>query len=257
MPDPSRHLLILGGTALASALAEAASARFGDRLEITTSLAGRTSAPRQMPGRLRIGGFGGAAGLAEWMVSNRVGLAVDATHPFAAAISANLCAACDAAGVPRLALTRPPWRAVPGDRWIDVAGFVEAAVALAGIGPRIFLSVGSQKLEGFASANHVHFVVRMIDPPRTPLPLHDCSVVLGRGPFEVAAEADLLRRERIDGMVSRNSGGTATYAKIAAARELGLPVVMIAPPPPPAGPRAEELEGALQWIATELATVVS
>lgn len=245
------HLLILGGTAEAAQLAEAAVERYGATLAVTSSLAGVTRAPKPVAGALRVGGFGGVSGLADWL--RRVDMVVDATHPFATRISANSRAACVAERVPRLVLSRPFWQRKTGDRWRVVSDLDSAAALLPDMSKRAFLSVGSQRLEAFSGLRDVHFVVRMIDPPVTALNLSRYSVVLGRGPFDVAAERDLLHRERIDTVVSRNSGGTATYAKIAAARMLNLPVVMIAPPPHVSDVRVESLEGALQWIDERIA----
>lgn len=254
MPAPrSPHLLILGGTAEAARLAEAVRDRFGLALAVTSSLAGRTRAPGTLAGAVRTGGFGGAVGLAAWLRTERVNLVVDATHPFARQISANARRACDAENVPRLILARAPWQAESSDNWRCVSGLDTAAALLPDIAKRAFLSLGSAHLTAFAGLPGVHLVVRMIDPPAGRLPLVDYSVVLGRGPFDVAAELDLLRRERIDVVVSRNSGGAATVAKLHAARTLGLPVVMIAPPARELGDSVESLEGALQWITDRLA----
>jgi precorrin-6A/cobalt-precorrin-6A reductase len=252
MRDRNPHLLILAGTAHAARLADAVRARFGDSLMVTVSLAGRTESPQTVAGVMRVGGFGGAEGLAGWLRKAGVDMVVDATHPFAARISGNARLACDVAGVSRLVFSRPPWVASAGDRWREVPDFESAAAILPQTGSRIFLSIGSQKLDAFAGLHGVHLVVRMIDSPKTELPLADYSVILGRGPFCEAGEIDLLRRERVDAVVSRNSGGAATFAKIAAARRLRLPVVMIAPPPPERGSNAETLEGALQWVARRM-----
>lgn len=254
MPVPeTSHLLILGGTAEAAQLAETAEKQFGAALAVTTSLAGATRAPKSVAGALRVGGFGGASGLAAWIRREQVHMVVDATHPFATQISANSREACTAEMVPRLVLSRPHWQRKTGDRWHDVPDLDSAAGLLPDMANRVFLSIGSQRLEAFSGLRDVHLVVRMIDPPPATLNLSRYSVVLGRGPFDVAAERDLLHRERIDTVVSRNSGGMATYAKIAAARMLNLPVVMIAPPTHVSDVRAESLEGALQWIDERIA----
>jgi len=247
------HLLILGGTAEAAALAAAANNRFGATLKITTSLAGITRAPRSVSGALRIGGFGGASGLATWLQGNEVDLVVDATHPFAIIISENTIQACMSTNLPHLVYSRPSWEPKAGDRWRIVSDLDSAAALLPEMAERVFLSLGSQRLEAFAGLKGVHLLVRMIDPPETPPPLVDYTVVLGRGPFDVEAEHDLLRRERIDTIVSRNSGGAATYAKIEAARHLHLPVVMVAPPVWETDDRVESLEGALRWIEAQIA----
>ena len=251
MPVGERHLLILGGTAQAARLAAAIEPHFGGAIAVTTSLAGRTNAPRTVAGEIRIGGFGGAAGLADWLEAASIDMVVDATHPFAARISANVRHACAAAAVPRLILARAPWRDNPGDDWRRAADLAHAAAIVPDVGKRVFLSVGSQGIGAFTELKNIHFIVRMIDPPVEDLPLDDYMLVLERGPFEEASELRLLRDARIDAVVSRNSGGTATFAKIAAARRLGLPVIMVAPPPPEPGLRVDTLEEVLQWIEKE------
>jgi precorrin-6A/cobalt-precorrin-6A reductase len=243
-----RHLLILGGTGEAAALAEGALARFGDGVRVTTALAGRTRNPGPIAGQVRIGGFGGAAGLAAYVVEREVDRLIDATHPFAAAISRSARLAAERTLVPRLLLRRPPWRRHPLDRWIEVDSLAAAALLVERVGKRAWLTVGAGPLAAFAPATGVRFVVRLIDPPRQALPLRSCEVVLGRGPFSVAEERHLLRHFAIDVLVSRASGGAATEAKLIAARELGLPVIMVRRPPPEPGPAVESVEAALDWL---------
>jgi precorrin-6A/cobalt-precorrin-6A reductase len=243
------HLLILGGTGEASALARAALARFGEATIVTTALAGRTQRPGPIPGRVRIGGFGGAVGLAAYIAEQRVDRVIDATHPFAAAISASARVACDMARVQRLVLLRPPWRRHPLDRWIEV-DTLEAAAAMVGrVGRRAWLTVGAGAIAPFAEATSVRFVVRVVDPPRERLPLRFHQIVVGRGPFTLAEERHLLQRHAIDVVVCKASGGAATEAKLIAARELSLPVIMVRRPPPPLGPAVDTIEAALAWLA--------
>jgi precorrin-6A/cobalt-precorrin-6A reductase len=246
-----RHLLILGGTGEAVALAARAAATA--RLRVTTSLAGRTSAPARPEGERRSGGFGGAAGLARYLREAGIDLVIDATHPYAARISRHATEACAAAGIPRLALLRPPWTAQPGDRWIEVADAAEAAAALGDLGRRVFLTTGRQTLEAFAALAEHWFLVRLIETPRDGLPLQRYEAIAARGPVRVNEEIALLRRHGIEAVVSKNSGGDATHAKIAAARACALPVVMIRRPAPPAGERAESIEAALAWLGRHLA----
>ncbi len=250
MRGPDRpHLLILGGTSEAARLAQTLSERFGAALVVTTSLAGRTKSPGPLSGVTRQGGFGGAKGLSDWIREHNVDLMVDATHPFAQQISANARDACDAESIPRLILFRKPWRATDRDNWLNVSSFDTAAALLRDIAKRVFLSVGSTHLDAFAGLRSVHLVVRMIDEPKSLLPLADYSVILEKGPFDESAEQELLRRERIDVVVSRNSGGAATFAKIKAARTLNLPVVMVTSPAREVGEYVDSLEGAMRWIA--------
>lgn len=212
------------------------------------SLAGRTATPAPQPVALRVGGFGGVAGLVRYLRDEKVAAMIDATHPYADQISAHAVAAARDTGVPLASLVRTPWREQPGDRWQHVANTGSAAMALGRSARRIFLGIGRQELPAFAAAPHHHYVARVIEaPPADGLPPH-IILVQARGPFDLAAETALLRERRIDLVVSKNSGGTATYAKIAAARALGLPVVMIARPDKPAGHVVSTPEEAMTWL---------
>ena len=242
------RLLILGGTGEASALARAALARFGEAMAVTTALAGRTERPGPIPGDVRIGGFGGAKGLADYLAAQRIDRLIDATHPFAAEISASARIACMAAGVPRLVLVRPPWRRHPLDRWIEVDSLEGAAEMVGRVGRRAWLTVGAGSIAPFARADRVRFVVRLVDPPREKPPLKFHEIVLGRGPFSLAEERHLLQRHAIDVLVCKASGGAATEAKLVAARELSLPVIMVRRPPRETGPWVETVEAALDWL---------
>jgi len=243
------RLLILGGTGEAAALARAVLVRFGDAIDMTTALAGRTHHPGPIPGMVRIGGFGGAAGLADYLRDERIDRVIDATHPFAAEISGAARLACDQLRIPRLLLLRPAWRRHPLDRWIEVDSIEAAAQIVGRVGRRALLTVGASEVAAFATATGVRFVVRMIDPPREPLPLRFHQVILGRGPFALAEERHLLQRHAIDVLVCKASGGTATEAKLEAARELSLPVIMVRRPPPERGLSVDNVEEALDWLA--------
>jgi len=247
-----RTLLVLGGTGEGRRLAERAVAEFGERLQVITSLAGRTADPVPVAGTLRQGGFGGAAGLAAYLRDHKVDLLIDATHPFADQISRNAAQAAAVAGVPRLAIVRPPWRAQPGDRWIEVADAPAAAEAVRPLGQRIWLTLGTADIEAFATLTDHWFLVRRVDPPPEALPLRQAEILLARGPFALADEKRILAEYRIDAVVSRASGGAATEAKLDAAREAGLPVVMIARPPPPAAPTVATVDAALRWLHEHL-----
>ena len=253
-PDPERRprLLILGGTAEGRALAAAAAARFGPALTVISALAGRTRAPVLPAGEVRIGGFGGAEGLAAYLRGEGIGLLVDATHPFATQISAQACAAAQQAGTRRLALVRPPWREAAGDRWIEVETVEAAAAAIPAGAERVFLTVGVRSLSPFAGRRDCWFLVRLVDEPAEAIPLARHRLICARGPFAEADERALLAEHRIDCLVTRASGGDATVAKLAAARTLGLPVVMVQRPPPPPGAQATSVEDAVAWIAERL-----
>jgi precorrin-6A/cobalt-precorrin-6A reductase len=243
------RLLILGGTGEAAALARAVLARFGDAIAVTTALAGRTRHPGPIAGQVRIGGFGGAGGLVDYLVAQHIDRVIDATHPFAAEISSAARLACDLTRIPRLLLVRPPWRRHPLDRWIEVDSIEAAAQIVGRVGRRALLTVGATEIAAFAPANGVRFVVRMIDRPRLPLPLRFHEVVLGRGPFALTEERHLLQRCAIDVLVCKASGGTATEAKLVAARELSLPVIMVRRPPVERGLSVDSVDGALDWLA--------
>jgi precorrin-6A/cobalt-precorrin-6A reductase len=250
--DRPAHLLILGGTGEAGALAAAVLARFGDAVAVTTSLAGRTTQPKLPAGAVRRGGFGGAAALASYLAAERVTAVIDATHPFAAQISAQAVEASATAGVPRLRLERPPWLRHPDDRWIEVDGVAAAAAALPALGRRAFLTIGHRGLDAFAGLPGMHFLVRLVEAPGRTLPLPSAELLLGRGPFTLPEERLILERHGIDMLVTKASGGAATAAKLEAARERGLPVVMLRRPPPPPGARVLGVAAALDWLVDSL-----
>jgi precorrin-6A/cobalt-precorrin-6A reductase len=224
----SLRVLILGGTTEASALARLVADQ--PAIAATLSFAGRTENPVPPPIPYRIGGFGGAEGLARHLRAARIAAVVDATHPYAVRISANAVAACAAVGVPLAVLTRAPWDPVAGDRWTVVDDAPAAARALGPAPRRVFLTLGRLELDAFAAAPQHHYLVRTVDAPDPPPALPRMTQIQARGPFDEAGERDLLLRERIDVLVTKNSGGSATYAKIAAARAMGLPVVLIRRP---------------------------
>lgn len=224
-------LLILGGTADAVALARAAAGM----AEVTYSLAGVTQNPRLPACRIRKGGFGGAEGLAGFLEAEGFDLLLDATHPFAANIAVHAARAAEIAGVSRLKFLRPPWTAVPGDHWVSVSDTRAAAQTLIGLGHRVFLTVGARDLGAFAHLSDTWFLVRLIAAPADPIPLAGHERIVARGPFNPEAERVLFARYGIDVLVSRNSGGDAVSAKLTAARDLSIPVVMIERPIPPPG----------------------
>lgn len=242
-----RTVLVLGGTGEARALAAALDGAPGTR--VISTLAGRIAAPRLPAGEVRVGGFGGVDGLVRYLREAAVDVLLDATHPFAAHMPFHAAAAGEATGVPRLRVCRPRWRARPDDDWRPVPDLAAAAAEVGALGARrVFLTTGRQELVPFAGVPGVWFLVRAIEPPE-PMPLLDATVVLARGPFEEADEVALLTEHRIDAVVSKNSGGSAAIAKLAAARRLGIPVVMVDRPPAPAGPVAPTVDDALAWLA--------
>lgn len=219
------HLLLLGGTEEAYDLAEVLAGRAD--LRVTTSLAGATANPRLPAGPHRIGGFGGTAGLAAWLAGEEVALLLDASHPFASRITSQARTAAATAGIPYLRLERPPWRPAPCDDWRFAVDLETGLMALGPQARRVFAAVGARALDRLGAAP-LSFVVRGVDPA-THVPAN-VTFVVGRGPFVLEAERRLFEAERIDAVLCRNSGGQGAHAKLDAARELGLPVVMIERP---------------------------
>jgi precorrin-6A/cobalt-precorrin-6A reductase len=239
------RLLILGGTGEGAALAAACAAR--PELDVISSLAGRTLRPEPLPGQVRHGGFGGIAGLIAYLEAERIERVLDATHPFATRIGAHAAAACTALGLPRLRLLRPPWRPVAGDVWHEVAAAAAAVGLLPTLGRVALLTIGQRDLAPFAAMRACRFVVRTIEPGPPGL-LPDAIWLQARGPFALEDELALCRAEGIEVLVTKASGGDATYPKLAAARALGLPVVMLQRPPPPPGPVVSSVVEALAWL---------
>ena len=248
-----RRVLILGGTGEAVDLARRLESRAG--FDVVTSLAGRTRRPAAIQGRVRTGGFGGVEGLHAYLAAERVDAVVDATHPFAATISRHARLACGALGVPRTQLRRPAWSPVAGDEWTGVASLDAAAdaVSRARISANgcVFLSTGARDVQVFSRLREIRFLVRLVDAPRTPPPLARCALIVDRGPFAVDNERALFLEHGVELLVSKNSGGEATYSKLAAARELRVPVVMVDRPDPEPGNRVETAEQAVRWLARD------
>src|SRR4051794_18115092 len=237
-------VLVLGGTAEARELA-AALADAEPRLRVVSSLAGRVARPRLPAGEVRIGGFGGPDGLAAWLQEHEVRAVVDATHPFAERISASAAAACERCEVPLLRLEREGWRPRAGDRWRWVADVDEASRSFEH-GARVLLTTGRQGLAAFAHRDDAWFLVRCVDPPQPPLPAQH-ELLLDRGPYTLAGELALVDGHAIDVVVTKDSGGTHTQAKLDAARERGLPVVIVRRPPRPDVPTLSTVDGAVRW----------
>jgi precorrin-6A/cobalt-precorrin-6A reductase len=243
------RILVLGGTTEASALARLLA---GDRrFAPTLSLAGRTASPKPQPLPTRSGGFGGIAGLERWLEDQDIAAVIDATHPYAAQISAHAVAACNALAIPLASIVRAPWRREAGDNWIEVETPQAAALALGSNPARVFLSLGRLELAAFSLAPQHHYIARTIDPAGDIALPSDIRFVYDRGPFDDAKEQAFLTHERIALIVSKNSGGSATYPKIAAARRLKLPVVMIARPAKPSGVRLDGPQAALRWLEAQ------
>jgi precorrin-6A/cobalt-precorrin-6A reductase len=238
--------LILGGTSDANLLADAV-ARAG--VDAVYSYAGRTRVPTSQSLPIRVGGFGGASGLADYIRQQGITHVIDATHPFAAVMSCNAIAACATTGTPLIALERAPWEKAPGDNWIEVATIAAAVAALPEERTRVFLAIGRQHIAPFGAKPQHAYTLRFVDPPGGALSLPDVDVIVSRGPFTLAGELELMRSRGIEWVIARNSGGTGAQAKIDAARELGLPVIMLARPDLPDRPRANSVAEVMQWLA--------
>jgi precorrin-6A/cobalt-precorrin-6A reductase len=237
-------VLILGGTTEARELAAALDA---GGVPVTSSLAGRVARPRLPAGDVRIGGFGGPDALARWLGEHGVRAVVDATHPFAERISASAARACPAAGVPLLRLERPGWSERPGDAWHWVDDLDMAAALLPRLGRRALLTTGRQGLAAFAGVATVWTLIRCVDPPDPPLPPHH-ELLLDRGPYTLPGELALIDAHAIDVVVTKDSGGEHTVAKLDAARERGLPAIVVRRPPRPADvPTVAHVAEAQSW----------
>ncbi|MBA3909170.1 MAG: cobalt-precorrin-6A reductase [Rhodobacter sp.] len=239
------RILLLGGTTEANLMARAI-AEAG--LAGVYSYAGRTEAPMGQPIHMRVGGFGGVTGLRAYLTAESITHVIDATHPFAAQMSRNAVSACEASGIPLIALERAPWTAGEGDRWTMVPDLPAAVAALAGPPRRVFLGIGRQNLEPFAAQPQHHYLLRLVDAPTGPLPLPQADVVVARGPFDVAGDSALMRDHGTEVVVAKNAGGKGAVAKIAAARALGLPVVMIDRPMIPPRPVARSVAAVMDWL---------
>lgn len=238
-------ILILGGTREASELAQVV-AKTG--IPAVFSYAGRVADPLAQPLPTRIGGFGGVEGLADHLRRESVTHVVDATHPFAAEMSKNAVAACARVGVQLIALSRPAWVAGEGDQWQYVSDMEHAVATLDGPARRVFLAIGRQGVEAFGAQPQHHYLLRFVDAPSAST-LPDCHVVVARGPFDLASDLALLQEHSIDLVVTKNSGGIGARAKLDAARELGVPVLMIERPAMPARREAGSVEQVIEWVA--------
>lgn len=241
-------ILVLGGTAEARELAAALHAR---GIAVTSSLAGRVTRPRLPAGAVRVGGFGGPEGLRRWLCTHHVCAVVDATHPFAERISASAIAGCAAAGIPLLRLERPGFTQQPQDRWLWVDDLTEAALSIPRHGERVLLTTGRQGLAAFAGDRRTWFVIRCVDPPDPPLPPRH-ALILDRGPYTVEGELALIDRHRIDLLVTKDSGGAATAAKLEAARKRRLPVIVVRRPPRAGARTVPTVAQALDWALAQL-----
>lgn len=243
------HILVLGGTLEASALARALARR---KVRATLSFAGRVAdlKPQLLP--VRVGGFGGVVGLVRHLRDNAITHLIDATHPFAAQMSAHAVEAAQRTGIPLLALVRPPWQPQAGDLWQTVTDFPAAVAALAGPPRRIMLALGRLQLPLFAAQPQHHYLLRLIDSPTEPLPFPRCTVLIDRGPFHADADTALLQQHGIQQIVCKNAGGQGAEAKLVAARRLGIPVLMIDRPVIPPRHAVGSVNAVLDWLGLDV-----
>ncbi|MGA2893406.1 MAG: cobalt-precorrin-6A reductase [Xanthobacteraceae bacterium] len=249
------RILILGGTTEARLLGERLAARGG--LDVTLSLAGRTATPVPHAVPVRVGGFGGVAGLANYLAAEGIDAMIDATHPYAMVISQNAVAVAHATGVSFLTLHRPAWRAVAGDRWIEVDDTNAAVSAIGEQGRSVFVALGRNELAPFTSAPQHRYLVRSVDPVKPPLPLPHVTYITARGPFREADDHALMTAHGIEVVIAKNSGGNAAYGKIAAARALGVDVILVRRPPEPEAPAVETIDAAVAWLDHTLTSAVA
>ncbi|MEM7726589.1 MAG: cobalt-precorrin-6A reductase [Cyanobacteria bacterium P01_A01_bin.45] len=241
-----KTLLILGGTGEASKLA--IQAINIPNLNVELSVAGSTSGAGNQPGVTRVGGFGGVSGLIEYLRDRSIDILVDATHPFAAQISTHGYIAAKELDIPRLMLIRPSWKKLPSDNWVEVNNIQEAVNILGEKSQRVFLTVGRKQLPHFSQLPNIWFLMRLIEPPQNNHIIPRGLMIFEKGSFNLNNELQLLSKYQIDTVVSKNSGGDATYPKIAAARSLGVKVVMINRPPLPTGEKVTTIQEVIQWL---------
>lgn len=240
------RVLLLAGTSEARDIAQGLPK---DRHHVVASLAGATRAPADLGCETRVGGFGGDAGFQQYLRAHPVDLVIDATHPFAHRVTARTVRICNEQCIPVLQVVRPEWRPGPDDRW----SFIDApheARRLISKGARVFLATGRQTLQGFANLSDCRLYCRQIDPPEKPFPFPNGEYVIGRPPFSVNQEVALFQRLGVDVLVVKNAGGEMSRSKLDAARQIGLPVIVINRPMPPEGPKVETAGQALEWVAT-------
>lgn len=240
------RVLLLGGTTEAGQLAQALATA---KIPSLYSYAGRTTAPVAQPIPARVGGFGGAEGLADFLIAQQITHVIDATHPFATGMSHNAATACR--DLPLIRFERPAWVPQAGDDWTLVPSMHDLPAALPDKPARVFLAIGKQQLDLFATRPQHHYLLRLVDPPRAALPLPHTTVVLARGPFDAQGDTALMRDHAITHVVAKNAGGTGARAKLEAARTLGLPVIMADRPALPKVETAASVGAVMQWLDHE------
>lgn len=244
--DSPLRILLLGGTSEATSLAQRLAGENG--ISATLSLAGRTANPAASPLPVRVGGFGGVNGLTEYLTRENVDLIIDATHPFAARISNNAVAASAAANVPLLAIERPPWTPANGDDWNEYDSIEAAIAALPGVPQHVFSGLGRQSIAALNAAPQHRYVIRVVDASEPPADLPHTTIIAARGPFRTEDDLELFRKHRINHVLAKNAGGSATYSKIEAARIIGIKVHMVRRPAIASRLTVASVADALAWI---------
>ncbi|MGA0531437.1 cobalt-precorrin-6A reductase [Hansschlegelia sp. KR7-227] len=248
------RVLVLGGSTEGF---DAADALVAAGYEVVTSFAGRTATRRTPAGFARVGGFGGASGMAVYLTIEDIAVVVDATHPFANKIKTNAEIACREAGTPLIHIERPPWTPQPGDDWRVVPNLRAAAEAIPGGERPCFLTIGRQEIRHFAGRTDIELVIRTIDPPETPFDHPRASFIFDRGPFEIEAERALFAERRFGSLVTKNSGSDAAAAKLTVARDLGIPVVMVERARRPEGVAVASVDEAAAAVAALLGSAAA
>ncbi len=248
----TKRLLILGGTGEAAALARDAHSRFSGRLNIVYSLAGRIKPENTLTVPVRIGGFGGGTGLADFIRAEQINLLVDATHPFAATISASAHDACLSTLTPRLMLARPPWDLPTGAKYLEADDMDHAARLISGLAKRVFVTTGQSGLGALGVCPGVHFLIRVILEPRTPPAIDDYTLLKDRPPYSLENEVALMEEHKIDALLTKQSGGEGTIAKIVAATKKNIPIILLKRPLMEPGECVENVDEALKWLEGRL-----
>jgi len=247
-----KRLLILGGTGEAAELAERVAAQFSGRLDVTYALAGRTQPERAIPANVRVGGFGGGQGLADFLAAQGIDLLIDATHPFAAIISANAYDACQSTETPRLTLVRPPWTLPPGVRFLEAEDMADGVRLLSAFAKRVLVATGQRDLDILADYPDIHFTVRVIEEPSDPLNAENITLLTGRPPYSLDDELALMERLNVDCLLAKQSGGDMSVSKITAAIRRRIPIVLLRRPLPEPGEAVETVGAALLWLESHL-----
>jgi len=248
----NKRLLILGGIGEAAALADQAVSQFSGRLDVIYSLAGRVKPVREHTAHVRVGGFGGGPGLANFIKDEGIDLVIDATHPFAATISAHAFDACQATETPRLMFARPPWALPPSVKFLEAEDMADALGQLSNFAKRVLVTTGQSDLDALDDFPEIHFVIRVIEEPGEPLAGENHTLITGRPPYNLDDELALMQEHAIDTLLAKQSGGEGTVAKITAAIRNRIPIVLLRRPPREPGEAVQSAAAALLWLESRV-----